>query len=147
MPNTVASILESKGRMVRSIGPELTVFEAIGEMVTHNVGSLLVLDGGAIVGIITERDYLRKIALEGRSSRTTRVREVMTPRVVVVDIGEDVESCMAVMTAQRIRHLPVLENGALAGIVSLGDLVKHISKAREAEVHYLQDYITGRYPA
>lgn len=147
MSTRVSDLIAVKGSQVVSIGPDATVFEAIRTMVDHNVGALVVMEGGRIVGILTERDYLRRVALEGRSSRTTAVREIMTRDVVVVTPDRDLEEAMAVMTERRVRHLPVLEGGRLAGILSIGDVVKHLSAARKAEVQYLRDYIEGRYPA
>lgn len=146
MGTRVSDLIAVKGSRVVSIGPDATVFEAIRTMVDHNVGALLVLEGARIVGIITERDYLRRVALEGRSSRTTAVREIMTRDVVVITPDRDLEEAMAVMTDRRVRHLPVLEGGRLAGILSIGDVVKHLSAARKAEIQYLNDYILGRYP-
>ncbi len=143
----VSDLIAVKGSRVVSIGPDATVFEAIRTMVDHNVGALLVMAEDRIVGIITERDYLRRVALEGRSSRTTAVREIMTRDVVVVTPDRDLEEAMAVMTERRVRHLPVLDGGRLAGVISIGDVVKHLSAARQAEIQYLRDYIDGRYPA
>jgi len=142
----VADLLRVKGRMVHSIESGATVFEAVKRMVDHNVGSLLVLDGDEIRGIITERDYLREIALKGRTSKTTSVREIMTSQLVCVGPNHLIEECMAIMTTKRIRHLPVLEDGRLAGVVSIGDLVKQLSKDQKFEIQYLTDYITGKYP-
>ena len=143
----VADILIHKGSDVHSIDKRATVFEAVRKMVQANVGSLLVTDGDAIHGIITERDYLRRIVLEGRTSKTTAVMEVATERLIVVEPARPLEECMAMMTAERIRHLPVVEGGKLVGVVSIGDIVKHLSQQREAEVRYLTDYISGKYPA
>jgi CBS domain-containing protein len=142
----VADILAGKGRSVLTIDRSATVFEAIKEMVEKNVGSIIVTDKGAIVGVLTERDYLRRIVLEGRTSKTTQVTEVMTAKLIYVDPGRSVDECMAIMTQQRIRHLPVMEGGELVGIVSIGDLVKSLSQEREIEIQYLTDYITGKYP-
>ncbi|GAB4374707.1 MAG: CBS domain-containing protein [Acidobacteriota bacterium] len=146
MSGTVASILENKGHAVHRIGPDETVFDAIGKMVRNNVGSLLVMDGDRIVGILTERDYLRRVALEGRSSRTTPVREIMTLDVVYVGPQHTIEDCMAIMTARRIRHLPVIDEGRLVGLVSQGDLVKRLAADRQVEIETLRDYIAGSYP-
>ena len=118
----------------------------VKKMVELNSGSLLVTEGDAIHGIITERDYLRNIVLAGRTSKTTQVREIMTSQIVVVKPDTPVEEAMAIMTDRRIRHLPVVDQGKLGGIVSIGDLVKQISQDRQFEVQYLTDYITGRYP-
>ncbi len=143
----VADILTDKGNVVYTIDRMATVLEAIENMVEANIGALIVTEDGKACGIFTERDYLRRIALEGRTSRATRVMEVMTDRLIVVDHDRDLEECMSIMTKARIRHLPVVENGRLAGIVSVGDIIKHVSKQREAEVRYLTDYIAGKYPA
>lgn len=147
MSDRVSDLIAAKGSLVFSIPPDATVFEAIRTMVDRNVGALLVMEDDRVVGIITERDYLRRVALEGRSSRTTAVREIMTPEVVVVTPDRELEQAMAVMTERRIRHLPVLDGGRLAGIISIGDIVKHLSATRKAEIQYLRDYIVGRYPA
>jgi len=146
MDARVSDLLAVKGSEVYCIGPEATVFEAIRMMVEHNVGALLVMDRERVVGIITERDYLRRVALEGRTSRTTLVREIMNPDVVVITPDRDLEVAMAVMTEKRVRHLPVIEKGQLRGIISIGDVVKYLSSARKAEIQYLRDYIDGRYP-
>lgn len=142
----VAHVLAAKGSHVHTIRPTDTVFDAVKKMVENNSGSLLVTEGEAIHGIITERDYLRNIVLAGRTSKTTQVREIMTSQIIVVEPDTSVEEAMAIMTDRRIRHLPVVEKGKLGGIVSIGDLVKQISKDRTFEVQYLTDYITGRYP-
>jgi CBS domain-containing protein len=142
----IAHVLATKGTNVHTIGPSDTVFDAVKKMVEINSGSLLVTKGDEILGIITERDYLRNIVLAGRTSKTTEVREIMTTELVIVEPHTPVGEAMAVMTARRIRHLPVLEDGKLCGIVSIGDLVKQISQDREFEVQYLTDYITGKYP-
>ncbi len=141
----VADILAAKGSEVRTIDKQETVLEAIKTMVAGNVGSLLVMDGGRIFGIFTERDYLRRIVLEGRRSHSTPVGEVATERLVVVDPSRSVEDCMAIMTGERIRHLPVVDDDGLAGIISIGDVVKYLSAERETEIRYLKDYITGRW--
>lgn len=143
----VTDILASKGSRVHTIGHTATVYDAISKMVEHNVGSLIVMNGDAIHGIITERDYLRRIVLEGRKSRDTRVMEVATEQLVCVDPDRDVDACMSIMTQERIRHLPIIEGGKLAGILSIGDVVKYLSAEREVEIAYLHDYIAGKYPA
>ena len=142
----VVDILALKGSTVHTVDKRATVFEAVKKMVDANVGSLIVTDGDTIHGIITERDYLRRIVLEGRTSRTTAVLEVATERLIVVEPTRPVDECMALMTAERIRHLPVVEGGKLVGVLSIGDIVKHLSREREAEVRYLTDYISGKYP-
>src|SRR5262245_25054283 len=132
---TIDDVLCRKGTAVHTISPEATVFEAIGRMVEHNVGSLLVADGdGEPVGIITERDYLRKVALCGRTSHTTAVREIMSVGVISVCSADDVDDCLALMTMRRIRHLPVVDDGRLVGLVSVGDLVKQKLSVQRFEI-------------
>ena len=142
----IAHVLAKKGAQVYTINQAETVFEAVKRMVELNTGCLLVTEGEEIRGIVTERDYLRGIALAGRTSKATQVREIMTSRIVVVQPDTSVEEAMAIMTDRRIRHLPVVDNGKLAGLVSIGDLVKQISQDRKFEIQYLTDYITGKYP-
>ncbi len=143
--STVADILSAKGSSVLTIDRDATVLDAIRSMVEANVGSVVVTDGDAICGIFTERDYLRRIVLEGRTSKNTAVIEVTTERLVVVEPTRPVDQCMSIMTQEKIRHLPVIDQGKLVGIVSIGDLVKFLSKEREAEIRYLTDYIAGKY--
>jgi len=143
----VADVLAKKGHQVHTIDDTATVYDAVKRMVDRNAGSLLVLDGARIAGIITERDYLRQIVLQGRTSRTTLVGEIMTANVVVIGPEHSLEECMAIMTEKRIRHLPVLSEGRLVGVVSIGDLVKYLSTDQKYQIQYLTDYITGKYPA
>ena len=145
--NRIADVLAAKGSQVHTIRPTDTVLDAVRKMVEHNIGSLLVTEGGEVRGIITERDYLRRIVVEDRTSKATKVSEIMTSRVVVVEPATEVEEAMAIMTARHIRHLPVLDHGKLAGIVSIGDLAKQLSRDRKYQIQYLTDYITGKYPA
>lgn len=140
---TVSQLLAVKGNAVHTISVASTVFEAIGKMVNHNVGALLVLDDMKPVGMLTERDYLRKIALQGRSSRTTLVREVMSEQLVSVQLDTEIEDCMSLMTRKRIRHLPVFAGAHLAGIVSIGDIVKHLASDRKVQIEQLTAYIQG----
>jgi CBS domain-containing protein len=142
----VASILERKGRQVHTVGPEAIVYDAVALMVRQNVGSLLVTDDGRIQGIFTERDFLRRVTLQDRQPKWTRVRDVMTERVIVVEPHTTIEDCMSIMTRERIRHLPVVEHERVVGIISIGDLVKHLSSEREVEIRYLTEFITGAYP-
>ena len=138
----VAQVLEGKGSEVLTIDAEATVFEAIKRMVGANVGALLVTDGGRVVGIVTERDYLRRVTLEGRTEEETLVREIMTSPLVYVTPETSVEECMAVMTERRVRHVPVFTDGReLVGIVSIGDLVKFQSKEQSFQIKFLTDYI------
>ncbi len=143
---TVAELLSHKGTDVLRVPASATVFECIADMVSRGAGSVLIVNpDDEVLGIFTERDYLRRIALEGRSSRSTPVAEVMTRDLVSVDPQYSVDECMAVMTKQKIRHLPVMESGRLVGIVSIGDCVRHYSKEAEARVRFLRDYIAGQY--
>jgi CBS domain-containing protein len=144
---TVKPLLAEKGDVVWSIPPEASVFEAISCMSEKGVGSLVVLKSGYLVGIITERDYARKVILKGRQSRDTRVREIMTAPVLYVTPEQTVGECMQLMTSRRIRYLPVLEGNHIVGIVSIGDLVNSIMTAQEETIRHLHNYITGSYPA
>jgi CBS domain-containing protein len=140
----VSDILEEKGRDVLSIEGEATVFDAIKRMVEANVGSLLVFEEGKLAGIVTERDYLRRVALEGRTERETAVREIMTAPLVYVTPETSLDECMGVMTEQRIRHLPVLDaDREVLGVVSIGDVVKYRSKQQDVQIRLLTDYITS----
>ena len=142
--DTVSSIIAVKGSDVHSVGPEASVYEAIERMVRHNVGCVLVREGSRILGNFTERDHLRRVTLEDHDAKRTRVREVMTSRLASVAPDRSVEECMAIMTEMRIRHLPVMDGDRLVGLISIGDLVKHVSKERAVEIRHLTDYITGR---
>jgi CBS domain-containing protein len=141
---TVADILEGKSGEVIRIGADATVFDAVKAMVAANVGALLVTEGEEIVGIFTERDYLRRIAVEGRRSRDTLVSDVMSAPVICVTPETGVEESMALMTDRRIRHAPVTDGGKLVGMVSIGDLVKFQTRQQSFEIKYLKDYITAR---
>ena len=138
----LAEILEEKGGDVLEIDAEATVLEAVQEMVEMNVGSLLVTDGGEITGIVTERDYLRRVTLEGRTENAP-VREIMSSPLIVARAETTIDECMALMTDRRIRHVPVVERGNLVGLVSIGDLVKFKSKLQSFEIQFLNDYITA----
>jgi len=138
----VAKVLEGKGSEVLTIDLDATVFEAIKRMVEANVGALLVTDGGRVAGIVTERDYLRRVTLEGRTEEETLVREIMTSPLVYVTPETSVEECMAVMTERRLRHLPVFTEGRdLVGIVSIGDVVKFKSAEQDFQIKFLTEYI------
>lgn len=142
----VSSLLGQKGREVITTTPEATVLEAIETMVDHNVGSILAMKADRIAGIFTERDYLRRIVLQGRTSDTTQVKEVMTTDVVTVPPRCTVGECMELMTAHKCRHLPVVnEDGTLRGLVSIGDCVKYVSERAKNEVESLKSYIAGGY--
>ena len=140
----VSDILEEKGNDVLQIEASATVFDAIKLMVDSNVGSLLVTENGKLIGIVTERDYLRRVTLEGRTERDTSIGEIMTSPLVYVTPDTSIDECMAVMTERRIRHLPVLTEGRdVAGIVSIGDLVKFRSKQQSFQIKLLTDYISS----
>jgi CBS domain-containing protein len=141
--NRLAEILEDKGGEVYEIDGDATVFEAVQRMVELNVGSLLVKDAGDVVGIVTERDYLRRVTLEGRTDHDTSVREIMSSPLIVVTPDTTVDECMALMTDRRVRHLPVVEDGDVVGMVSIGDLVKFKSQQQSFEIQYLTTYITA----
>ncbi len=140
----VSEILGGKSRDVVSIDGDENVFEAVKAMVAANVGALLVTDDSGIAGIFTERDYLRRIAVEGRRSRDTLVRDVMSSPVVCITPETNVDETMAMMTDRRIRHVPVVEGGEIVGMISIGDLVKFTSQQQHFQIQYLTDYITAR---
>jgi len=143
----VRSILAGKGAILWSVRPDDTVFNAIEQMAHHDIGALPVVDDGLLVGMISERDYTRKIVLVGRSSRETRVSDIMTHDLVTVTPDDSVQECMRLMTNHRVRHLPVLEVGRLTGIISIGDVVNWIIGAQSAALDDLENYVTGAYPA
>ena len=142
--NVLSEILDEKGGDVLRIDADASVFEAVRQMVEANVGSLLVLEDGEVAGIVTERDYLRRCALEGRTDEETAVREIMSSPLVVATPNTTVDECMAMMTDRRIRHLPVVDDGEIVGLVSIGDVVKFKSQQQSFEIQYLTDYITAR---
>jgi CBS domain-containing protein len=137
----VKQLLEQKGRTVHTIGPDARVIDALKLMADRDVGALVVTDGGKLAGIISERDYARKVILHGKSSQDIAVRDIMTARVVTVAPKNTVEECMALMTAKRIRHLPVVESERLVGVLSIGDLVKEVIAEQEATIKQLESYI------
>ena len=140
--NRLAEILEEKGRNVLEISADASVLEAVQEMVENNVGALLVKDAGEIVGIVTERDYLRRVTLEGRTEEAA-VSAIMSSPLVIATLETTIDECMALMTDRRIRHVPVVEEGKVVGLVSIGDLVKFKSKLQTFEIQFLNDYITA----
>lgn len=146
MQATVDAILNQKGSHVWTIPGDATVFEAIQLMAARNIGALVVVLRGKIEGIFTERDYTRKVALHGKSSRDTRVSEVLSPNLVVAAPANTIEECMRMMTENRVRHLPVMNGDELAGIVSIGDLVNWTINAQSVEILQLHSYIAGQYP-
>ncbi len=144
--SNIRAILAGKSGDVLSIVSTEVVFEAVRRMAEAGVGSILVIDDGELRGIFTERDYLRRIALERRRSTETLVADAMTTKLIVVGPDETVEQCMAVMTEQRIRHLPIMEGGKLIGLVSIGDLVRHVTRQQAEQIRYLTDFVSGSYP-
>ena len=139
----ISSILTQKTSALWSIAPEATVFEAIKLMAEKNIGSLLVMSGGRLAGLFTERDYTRKVALQGKTSKETRVWEIIPREVVTVTPDDSVEECMRLMTEHRVRHLPVLQNSELVGIISIGDLVNWTISAQESAIAQMEQYISG----
>ena len=144
MDTKIQTLLDRKGHEVYSIQAKQTVYEAIAQMDAQNVGGLIVKDCEEIVGIITERDYLRKVILRDRSSKKTSVETIMTRNLVSITPEHTVEDAMRLLTEKRCRHLPVFKDGQLDGILSIGDLVKAIITNQESEIHFLQDFISGR---
>ena len=144
---TVDALLKAKGRHFWWVTPDSLVFDALKLMAEKNVGAVLVLSEGKLVGIFSERDYARKVILMGKSSKQTKVKDVMTSPVTYVPPTHTVEDCMRIMTEKRVRHLPVLEGSKVIGLVSIGDLVKAVISSQQQEIRDLQDFITGKYPA
>lgn len=143
MEKTVTHLLQAKGSDVWTIAPDDTVYAALEVMAEHNVGALVVVDGDAVVGIMSERDYARKVILEGLGSKKTPVRAIMTVDVTVVGRGDTVAECMSLMTDRHIRHLPVVEDGSLVGLISVGDVVKAVMAEQAFLIQQLEQYITG----
>jgi CBS domain-containing protein len=143
---TIDEILHQKRGDLYTISPDATVFDAIELMAEKNIGALLVMAGDRLVGVVSERDYTRKVALNGKSSRETRVREIVTTPVIAVSPSHTVEQCMRLMTENRVRHLPVLEHDEVVGIVSIGDLVNWTISAQSVTITQLESYISGQYP-
>jgi CBS domain-containing protein len=139
----ISEILKNKGSQVWTVRPDMTVYEALAVMAEKNVGCLCVTDGEKLLGILSERDYTRKIVLHGRSSRTTRVREIISQHVFSVTPETSIDACLHLMTDKRIRHLPVLDHGKLVGLISIGDLVNYIISAQQSTIEQLQTYISG----
>ena len=146
VPVAVSAVLRGKSSEVLSIAPDASVFDAISLMAANSIGSLLVVSNGILVGILSERDYARKVILQSRSSRDTQVGEIMSTPVVTVSPAHTVEECMRTMTDRRIRHLPVVEGSTIVGIVSIGDLVRSVITIQGETIEYLERYIGGRYP-
>lgn len=142
----VRHLLSQKGRSLWSVSPEATVYEAIKQMSEKHIGALVVLSGGQLAGIVTERDYARKVILKGRHSADTRVREIMTAPVLYVTPEQSVSECMRLMSSRRVRHLPVMEGDKVTGMVSIGDLVNFVITSQDQTIKHLTGYIMGTYP-
>ena len=142
---TIDSILNQKRGEVFSVSPDATVYDAIAMMAEKNVGALLVVEDGKLVGILSERDYTRKVMLRGKRSRETLVREIMSSQLTTVDPKQGVDECLRFMTEKRVRHLPVVKDAEICGVISIGDLVKHIISVQNATIDQLERYISGGY--
>jgi len=145
--DSVEHILRQKGSQVHSISPHVTVYQALEKMVEQDVGALVVMDGTEFVGLFSERDYVRKVILKGYSSKDMKVHEIMSDTTVTVNLRTTVDECMRRITSERCRHLPVVEEGSVVGIVSIGDLVNWIISTQDFTIHQLEDYISGKYPS
>lgn len=145
IPGIINEILAGKPAQIWSVSPDATVYEAIEMMADKNIGALPVMAGEKLVGVLSERDYTRKVALKGKSSKETKVREIIAPPVTATP-SHTVEECMKLMTTHRVRHLPVLDGERVVGLISIGDLVNWIISAQSVTIHQLESYITGHYP-
>ncbi|HOW67218.1 MAG TPA: CBS domain-containing protein [Candidatus Paceibacterota bacterium] len=143
----IAPLLDRKGHDLWSITPDAHVSDAIQLMADKNIGALVVMEGDQIIGVISERDYTRKVFLKGKTSKDTAVREIMLSPALCIAPSCSVDECMRIMTDKRVRHLPVVENNKVVGMVSIGDLVNWIISAQKATIHHLENYISGSYPA
>ena len=142
---TIAQLLNAKGDQIWSVEPKATIFEALEIMSEKEIGALLVMEDGKLMGIFSERDYARKVILKGKSSKETPVGELMTKKVFYIDPQKTINDCMAMMTAKRIRHVPVIEDNQVMGIVTIGDVVNQIISEQEVTINHLENYITGSH--
>jgi CBS domain-containing protein len=147
LQDSVGVILKRKGSQVFSVSPDLTVYQALEKLAEEDIGALVVMEDTKLVGIFSERDYVRKVILKGRSSKEMQVHEIMSSPVETVSLTTTVDECMFCMTNNRCRHLPVLDGDTVIGVVSIGDLVNWIMTVQDLTINQLQDYICGRYPA
>jgi signal-transduction protein with cAMP-binding, CBS, and nucleotidyltransferase domain len=146
LSDTVRTVQDRKGEAVWFVQPDASVYDAVRAMADKNVGALLVMDSGDLVGVISERDYTRKIILKDRSSRQTKVEEIMTTRLVTVEPTCTLEEAMTLMTRNRFRHLPIVEDGRVVGVVSMGDVVERLITTQRRAIEQLEGFIVGRYP-
>jgi CBS domain-containing protein len=146
LTDPVRLILKQKGQAVWHVSPEACVYDAIEMMAEKYVGALLVVSGGELIGVVSERDYARKVILQGKSSKETPVKEIMSSPAISVNSEQSVEACMRIMTERHIRHLPVVDGHEVLGVVSIGDLVKWMISAQQLTITHLQDYISSKYP-
>ena len=142
---TIAQLLNTKGNQVWSVEPKATIFKALEIMSEKEIGALLVMENGKLTGIFSERDYARKVILKGKSSKETLVGELMTKKVFYIDSQKTINDCMAMMTAKRIRHVPVIEDNQVMGIITIGDVVNQIISEQEVTINHLENYITGSH--
>ena len=142
---TIAQLLNAKGNQIWSVEPKATIFEALEVMSEKEIGALLVMEDGKLMGIFSERDYARKVILKGKSSKETPVGELMTKKVFYIDPQKTINDCMAMMTAKRIRHVPVIEDNQVMGIITIGDVVNQIISEQEITINHLENYITGSH--
>ena len=140
---TVKNIFQNKSTSIYSVSPDTSVLDALQVMMDKNISALLVMEGPELKGIFTERDYARKIILQGKSSKETKIKEVMTARLEVINLNSSIDHCMEVMTDKHIRHLPIIENGKVAGMISIGDLVKFVIEDQKQTIEQLQSYISS----
>jgi CBS domain-containing protein len=140
---TVNNIIQNNFKSIFSVSPETSVLDALQVMMDKNISALLVMEGTKLKGIFTERDYARKIILVGKSSKATKIKEVMSEKLVTIELGTSLDHCMQIMTERRIRHLPIIENGLVIGIISIGDLVKFVIEDQQQTIEQLQNYISS----